>query len=66
MEVDRAHARLALERAEYESNRHSIQERRQSVVSQQAAAPEKERKEWFDQQMDGDLFADQDDAIEKR
>lgn len=56
LEAERAHERLALERADFELNRRSLQDTRQSVISQQPVAPEKERKEWFDQ--DGDLFAD--------
>ena len=55
LEAERAQERLALERAEYEQNRHSLQERRLSVVSQQQATPE--RKDWFDQ-TESDLFAD--------
>jgi G protein-coupled receptor GPR1 len=52
LEVERAHERLALERAEYEQNRRSLQERRASVISgqQQSASPavKKERKDSFD------------------
>jgi G protein-coupled receptor GPR1 len=67
MEAERAHERLVLERAAYEQNRRSFQERRLGAISQQRTAPGKERKEWFDRQMGGDLFNDQDhDADEKR
>jgi G protein-coupled receptor GPR1 len=67
MEAERAHERLALERAAYVQNRRSFQERRLSAISQQRAASEKERKEWFDRQMGDDLFVDQDlDVDEKR
>lgn len=65
MEAERAAERLALERQDYEQNRRSLQDRRVSVVSQQhgsiagvVSSPEKERKEWFDQ--DWDLFRDVD------
>jgi hypothetical protein len=54
---------LALERAEYEQNRHSYQERRLSVISQQQAAPE--RKEWFDQ-TESDLFKDEDHDVDEK
>jgi G protein-coupled receptor GPR1 len=53
MEAERAHERLALERADYEQNRKSLQERRASVISQQQAAPA--RKEWFDQGTQNDV-----------
>ncbi|KAK3691808.1 G protein-coupled receptor gpr1 [Vermiconidia calcicola] len=45
LDAERAHERLALERAEYEQNRQSLQDKRSSVVS-------KDRKEWFDQQVE--------------
>lgn len=46
-EAELAHERLKLERADYERNRTSFNERMGSVMSQ-AQAP---RKEWFDQNM---------------
>lgn len=49
-EAELAHERLKLERADYERNRTSFNERRESVMSQ-AQAP---RKEWFDQNMSDD------------
>ena len=62
-EAEAAYERLALERADYENNRRSLQERRASVISQLQHAPP-ERKEWFDKQMDADLFQDR-EAVEK-
>lgn len=64
MEAELAAERLALERRDYEKNRRSLQERGSNVISQQhvvgtAALPDKERKEWFDQ--DQDLFADEEE-----
>ena len=67
MEIEMAHQRLALERAEYEQNRQSLQERRTSVISrlQQQSTPE--RKEWFDRELKGELFKDNEkNGIEKR
>ena len=63
LEAERAQERLALERAEYEQNRHSYQERRLSVISQQPAAPK--RKEWFDQ-TESDLFKDEDHDVDEK
>ena len=50
LEAERAHERLAMERAEYEANRRSLQERRASVISgeQKSVA---ERKDWFDRDL---------------
>lgn len=61
LEVDRAHERLALERAEWEQNRRSLHERRESVIEEKQAAgqqPAPERKEWWDRHMSADLFHD--------
>ncbi|KAK5110690.1 hypothetical protein LTR85_000751 [Meristemomyces frigidus] len=64
-EVDLAHQRLAMERADWERNRRKFQERRTSAVSmnlaqqageQQVASPE--RKEWWDRRSSTDLFRD--------
>lgn len=52
-EAELAHERLALERADYEANRRSLQERRASVISQQAPASPG-GKEWFDAKGKGD------------
>ena len=57
LEAERAHERLAMERAEYEQNRKSLQERRASVISAGKAQPGK-RKDWFERSVDDDLFKD--------
>ncbi|KAK5165605.1 G protein-coupled receptor gpr1 [Saxophila tyrrhenica] len=54
LEAERAAERLALERAEYDANRKSLNERRTSVISQSKKAP-LGRKEWFDPQVDETL-----------
>ena len=75
LEADRAHERLALEREDYERNRRNLQVRQASVMSQHASegkGSRKEsrrgsRKEWFDQNAKGELFADHAlDANEKQ
>ncbi|KAK6392927.1 hypothetical protein LTR65_003010 [Meristemomyces frigidus] len=69
-EVELAHQRLAMERADWERNRRSFQERRTSAVSmslqqqglqggveqQQQVSPE--RREWWDRRGSGELFRD--------
>ena len=57
LEAERAHERLALERAEYEQNRRSLQERRASVIDQQARKTS-ERKEWFNDDTHEELLED--------
>ena len=57
MEADRAHERLMLERAEYEQNRRSLQERRQSALSEQKRQAGDARKEWFDRDLEGEDVA---------
>lgn len=57
LEAERAHERLAMERAEYEANRRSFQERRVSVVSG-GSQPVASRKEWFDRAGEDGLFDD--------
>ena len=46
LEAERAHERLALERAEYDLNRRSLQERRVSIISQPVQTTPG-RKEWY-------------------
>ena len=65
LEAERAHERLAAERKDYEQQRRSLQERRESYVSMQNAAgnsPAKDRKEWWDQGGDAELFRDHEAA----
>lgn len=52
LEAERAYERLALERAEYEKNRHSLHERRSSVIAEQQQQHLPVRKEWFEMQLD--------------
>ena len=48
-EAERAHERLAMERADWETNRRSFHERRASAISvQYVAISSPERKEWWD------------------
>jgi G protein-coupled receptor GPR1 len=86
MEADRAHERLALERADYELNRRSLNERRGSMWSAGIVAvpplghasapgsptasrfgsgggegPDRGSKDWWDRQVDAELFADDDE-----
>ena len=64
LEIERAHDRLAMERAEWEKNRKSWQEHRTSIIGMQNApgqTPVAERKEWWDRHVSDDLFRDQDD-----
>ena len=57
--AEMAHERLAMERSEYERNRLSLQEARASVIeSLPSSTPT--RKEWFDKDLQGDLFTDHD------
>ncbi len=57
LEAERAAERLAMERAEYEANRRSLNERRTSVVSQ-SQKPPAGRKDWFDTRVEDDLAED--------
>ena len=51
LEIERAHERLALERAEWQANARNLEQRRESMVGpQQPASPS--RKEWWDGQLD--------------
>lgn len=59
LEAESARERLALERADYELNRQSLQETRASVISAQSP-PTPERKEWFDKALESDLFTEHD------
>ena len=65
LEAERAHERLMMERADYEQNRRSLQERRASVISgrqqqQQKAEGDNEKgREWFDRAGDEELFRDE-------
>ena len=64
LEAERAHERLALERAAYEQNRRSSQERRASLISQMQKS-QLGKKEWFDVQ-DRDLFKDHESKKDQR
>ena len=64
MEAEQAHERLAMEQAEYERNRESLQERRASIISQQQSTPGK--KEWFDRGGNEDLFKDDDNRGDEK
>ena len=63
LEAERAHERLAMERAEYEQNRRSLQERRASVVSGKS---QRGGKDWFDRGLDDELFRDGVSAEDER
>ncbi len=73
LEAERAHERLALERAEYEANRKSLNERRASVLSTHlpsstSPAKKPERKEWFDmmESKDGTQMEEEDEVEEQK
>ncbi|KAM3424465.1 hypothetical protein BST61_g6469 [Cercospora zeina] len=63
LQAEQAQERLARERADYEQNRKSLQERRTSVISTlQQTQPE--RKEWWDRHMSiGDDVVDGDERV---
>ena len=57
MQAERAAERLALERADYERQHASLQERRASVISQlQPQQQQPGTKDWFDRRLSEELL----------
>lgn len=62
LEAERAHERLALERADYELHRRSLQETRSSVIGSQSSPSTPERKEWFDKEIESEVSIERQSA----
>ena len=62
LEAERAHERLALERADYELHRRSLQETRSSGIGSQSSPSTPERKEWFDKEIESEVSIERQSA----
>ena len=66
LETEQAYVRLAMEQAELQQNKRSFEHRRASWVSQQGQPQSPGRKDWFDKEVGGELFVDNDQEAREK